>query len=66
MCFDAYTAKMSRIDADANVLCLGGRTAVAKPALAKRIVKVWLETKFSGAARHTRRLNKISRFEKNR
>jgi ribose 5-phosphate isomerase B len=64
MPFDAYTAKMSRVDNDSNILCLGGRTAVAKPAPAKKIVKIWLTTKFSGASRHKRRLAKIARLEK--
>jgi len=64
MAFDAYTAKMSRLDTDANVLCLGGRTAAGKLPHAKRIVRVWLSTRFSGAARHTRRLKKISKFER--
>lgn len=64
LCFDAYTAKMSRLDNDANVLCFGGRTAVAKLPLAKKIMKIWLTTKFSNAPRHKRRLAKISRLEK--
>jgi ribose 5-phosphate isomerase B len=64
MCFDAYTAKMSRRDNDANVLCLGGRTATKAPALAKKIFRVWLTEKFSGAARHKRRLAKIAKLEK--
>lgn len=63
LCFDAYTAKMARVDNDANVLCLGGRTSVAKPAMAKKIVKIWLTTKFSNAARHKRRLKKIAKLE---
>jgi len=61
LAFDAYTAKMARLDTDANVLCLGGRTTVAALPRAKRIVKVWLETRFSGATRHVRRLKKIAR-----
>lgn len=64
MPYDAYTAKMARVDNDANILCLGGRTAVAKPALAKKIVKIWLATKFSGMPRHKRRLAKIVKLEK--
>jgi ribose 5-phosphate isomerase B len=64
MAFDAYTAKMSRTDTDCNVLCLGGRTSVSKLATAKKIVRVWLATRFSGAARHQRRLRKIVSFEK--
>src|SRR5512133_2106624 len=36
LCFDAYTAKMSRVDNDANVLCFGGRTTAGKLPLAKK------------------------------
>jgi ribose 5-phosphate isomerase B len=64
LCFDVYTAKMARVDNDANVLCLGGRTTVAKPVLAKKIVKIWLATKFSNVSRHKRRLAKIAKLEK--
>jgi ribose 5-phosphate isomerase B len=63
-CFDLYTAKMSRTDNDANILCLGGRTSVAKKGVAEKILKTWLETKFSNAARHKRRLAKIAALEK--
>jgi ribose 5-phosphate isomerase B len=64
LAFDVYTAKMSRLDNDANVLCLGGRTAVAKKGMAEKIMKIFLATGFSGAARHKRRLAKIARLEK--
>ncbi len=63
LAFDAYTAKMSRLDNDANVLCLGGRTAAAKGNAAEKIVKIFLATKFSGAERHKRRLKKIAELE---
>jgi ribose 5-phosphate isomerase B len=63
MCFDAYTAKMSRLDNDANVLCFGGRTAVSKKGAAEKILKIWLATKFSNAPRHKRRLKKIADLE---
>ena len=62
-CYDAYTAKMSREHNDANVLCLGGRTVTKNWALAKKILDIWLKTKFTGEARHVRRLKKISRVE---
>lgn len=57
LCSDVYSARMSREHNDANVLCLGGR--VIGEELAKEIVKVWLESKFSGDKRHKRRLKKI-------
>ncbi len=60
---DRYGAKMSREHNDANVLCLGGRTVTKDAKLAKRLVRLWLETPFSGDKRHVRRLKKISRYE---
>ncbi len=60
--YDRYTAKMSREHNDANVLCLGSRTATKKKSLA--LILLWLTTKFSGDARHVRRLRKISKYEK--
>jgi ribose 5-phosphate isomerase B len=53
LCHEAFTARMSREHNDANVLCLGGR--VLGVAIALDIVKVWIETKFSGG-RHLRRI----------
>jgi len=54
-------AKLSRQHNDANVLCLSGWEL--KPDLAKKIIKVWLATKFSNLARHKRRLAKIKKYE---
>ncbi len=62
--YDAYTARMSRKDNDANVLALGGRTITKDAKLALRLVKIWLSTPFSGAARHVRRLKKIASYER--
>jgi ribose 5-phosphate isomerase B len=62
LAYDAYTAKMSRLHNDANVLCLGSRTAAGKRALA--IVRAWLGAKFSGDERHVRRLRKIAKYER--
>lgn len=62
--YDVYTARMSRVDNDANVLCFGARTTVGKSwASVRRILDVWLGTRFSGAARHKRRLEKIATYE---
>ncbi|MBI3909594.1 MAG: ribose 5-phosphate isomerase B [Armatimonadetes bacterium] len=57
---DPYSARYSRLDNDANFLSLGQR--VIGPGLAKEIVHIWLETEFSGAERHRRRLEKIERL----
>src|SRR5512134_2331647 len=61
LCNDLFSAKMSRLHNDANVLVLGGR--VIGRDLAAEIVKVWLTTPFEGA-RHLKRLDKIAKIEK--
>lgn len=55
-----YSAKMTRMHNDSNVLCLGGRTI--GPEIAFEIVKIWLATEFEGG-RHIRRIGKISDYE---
>ena len=55
-------AKISRSHNDANVLCLSGWDL--KLLMVQKIIKIWLDTKFSGAARHIRRLNIIKKIEK--
>ena len=60
--FDTFTARMSRSHNDANILCLGGR--VTGIGLAIDIVEVWLNTSFSGVARHANRIGKISLIDK--
>jgi len=57
---DVYSAKMSRKDNDANVLCLGGR--VLGWGLANEIVTAWLQESFEGG-RHQRRIEKIRQKE---
>jgi ribose 5-phosphate isomerase B len=54
-------ARLSREHNDANILCLSGWELSL--AHAKKIVKVWLGTEFSGAERHKRRLEEIKRIE---
>ena len=60
LCNDLFTAKMSRLHNDANVLVLGGR--VIGKDLAYEIVKTWVSTPFEGD-RHMKRLNKIKKIE---
>lgn len=55
-CSDVYSAKMSRRDNDANILCFGGR--VVGPGLAAEMVTTWLNESFAGG-RHQRRVDKI-------
>lgn len=60
LCNDLFTAKMSRMHNDANILVLGGR--IIGKDLAAEIVKVWLTTPFEGD-RHLKRLHKIRKIE---
>jgi ribose 5-phosphate isomerase B len=60
LCNDLFTAKMSRLHNDANILVIGGR--VVGKDLAKEIVKTWVSTPFEGN-RHCRRLDKITKIE---
>lgn len=60
LCAEPFSAKMSRLHNDANVLVIGGR--VTGNALALEIAKVWMETPFEGG-RHLMRLKKISAIE---
>lgn len=55
LCNDLFTAKMSRLHNDANILCIGGR--VVGKDLAIEIVNIWFNTSFEGG-RHLRRLEK--------
>lgn len=61
--YDPYTARMSREHNDANVLCLGGRTVTKDPGYAKRLLRIWLETKLSPNPRYRRRILKLARYE---
>ncbi|MFS0645515.1 ribose 5-phosphate isomerase B [Siminovitchia sp. 179-K 8D1 HS] len=57
---DVFSAKMTRLHNDTNVLAMGERVIGA--GLAREIAKVWLETEFEGG-RHTRRIQKIADYE---
>jgi ribose 5-phosphate isomerase B len=46
---------------DSNVLSLAGRDLSVETNL--KLVKIWIETPFSGVDRHQRRVNEISRIE---
>jgi len=60
LCNDLFSAKMSRLHNDANILVLGGR--IIGKDLAAEIVRTWLDTAFEGD-RHMRRLQKIKKIE---
>ncbi|MBI4595440.1 MAG: ribose 5-phosphate isomerase B [Candidatus Tectomicrobia bacterium] len=61
LCDQTFTAVLSRQHNDSNVLTLGARVTAKE--LALEIVKIWLETPFSGG-RHSRRVNKIDQFKR--
>ncbi|MGB9812793.1 MAG: ribose 5-phosphate isomerase B [Thermovenabulum sp.] len=61
LCNDVYSARMSRLHNDANILAMGGR--VIGPGLALLIVEEWLKTDFEGG-RHKIRVDKITKYEK--
>ncbi len=60
-CNDVESARSSRLHNDANILSLGA--GFVNRGLARRIVKIWLETPFEGG-RHVKRIEKISKLEK--
>lgn len=55
LCGDTYSAKMTRLHNDANVLALGGEIVGGN--LAIDIVETFLNTEFSGEEKHIRRVN---------
>jgi ribose 5-phosphate isomerase B len=62
LCYNIKAAELSRRHNNSNILVLGALfTDITK---AKRIIDVWLNTKFEGG-RHLRRVKQIERIEKN-
>jgi ribose 5-phosphate isomerase B len=61
LCHDTFSAHQGVEDDAMNVLTLGAR--VIGPSLAAELVGAFLRARFSGAERHRRRLEKITRFE---
>jgi ribose 5-phosphate isomerase B len=60
--FSDETAQLARQHNDANVISLGARMYEEDAALG--FVKVFIDTAFSGEARHVRRLAEITDYEK--
>ena len=58
---DTFSAKATREHNDTNVLAMGER--VIGPGLAMDVIRIWLETEFSGQERHQNRVNKITAIE---
>jgi ribose 5-phosphate isomerase B len=61
LCNDLYTARLSRLHNNANIISMGGR--IVAFGLADEILKLWLETPFEGG-RHQKRLDQIAEEEK--
>lgn len=61
LCGDCFSAEATRQHNDANILALGAR--VVAPGLALKIVDTFLNTPFSGAERHARRVRMIDEEE---
>lgn len=62
LCHDTYSARQGVEDDDMNVLCLGARVIGIE--LARELVSAFLSARFSGKARHVRRLEKVKEMEK--
>ncbi len=56
LCSDIFSARMSRVHNDANILVMGGR--LIGDVLAFELVQTWLETEFEGG-RHLERIQSI-------
>jgi ribose 5-phosphate isomerase B len=61
LCHDLFTARQSREDDDANVICLGSGVVTMEQALA--LVRTFIAARFSHAERHERRLAKVRELE---
>ena len=59
---DVMSARLTREHNDTNVMALGA--GIVGKNLALEIVDTWLETEFSGDARHARRIEKVMALEK--
>ncbi len=61
LCHDLFTARQSREDDDANVLCLGARVVGVELSIA--LARAFVAARFSRAERHERRLRKVLEME---
>jgi ribose 5-phosphate isomerase B len=59
---DVWSAKMTRLHNDTNMMALGA--GIVSQELAFEIADVWLSTPFSNEARHQRRIDKVMELEK--
>lgn len=59
-CSEPYSAELSRMHNNTNMLSFGARVVGSE--LAKMIVRIWLETEYEGG-RHQRRIDQIKQLE---
>ena len=59
---DVWSAKMTRLHNDTNMMALGA--GIVGENLALEIVDTWVGTEFSGEERHQRRIDKLMALEK--
>ena len=57
LCGDSFSAKMTRLHNDANMLAMGA--GIVGPNLALEILDVFLDTPFSEEEKHARRVAKL-------
>ncbi len=57
LCTDCFSAEVTRLHNDTNVLALGAR--ITGMSLALKIVDIWLNTPFSDDERHVRRISML-------
>ena len=58
---DVWSAKMTRLHNDTNMMALGA--GIVGENLALEIVDTWIGTEFSGEAKHQRRIDKVMALE---
>ena len=62
LCYNTELAQLARQHNNAQIISIGGRFNTVDEA--KAMVKVFLETPFSGVERHQRRIDMVSDYEK--
>ncbi len=62
LCWDTASAKSSRNDDNANILCIPAQLLTPRQTIP--IIKKWLATPFSKEPRHKRRVAQIAQIEK--
>lgn len=62
VCSDTFSARMTRVHNNANVLCMGAR--VIGSCLAEEILYAFLQAEFEDGGRHRQRVDMMSEIEK--